>query len=273
MSDLVTVTFLINDNTGEEKFVENLPQDYQFQPGERSVTREITQEEFDLLFHNLGEKLKIFRYVDEASLYDKYIPPKGLNYKTGLTTRLHPKHYIKKDGWLEKTEFYANISYNSTIKDWEYSDKIICANFTYTIDPVTEYAISRVKVVDYHKENGELHPDKKVMVKVYSVLEMDEVAIKRRSNVISLIKIEIAKFAAWLLSVQYPDPNTRPNSNDVSKALMAPLNIPILNYINGGDRSIIQIIKYANDEFFDIMMPEYGKTVRDHIVDWMEEHA
>lgn len=273
MSGLVTVTFIINDITGDEKFVENLPEDYEFQPGERSVTRQISQEEYDLLFHNFGERLKIFRYVDESSLYDVFTPPKGLNYKTGLTTRLHPKHFIKKDGWLEKTEFYANISYNPTLKSWDYSDKIICANFDYTIDPVTEYAVSRVKIVDYHKENGDSHPDKKVMHKVYSVLEMDEVAIKRRSNVISLIKIDIAKFVAWLVSVQYPDPNTRPSSNDLAKQIMAPLNIPIMNYINGGDRSMIDIIKYAKEPFFDTMMPEHGKSVRNFIVDWMEEYA
>lgn len=270
---LVSAKFIINDITDEEKFVETLPADYIFQPGERLVTRQIPEEEFALLKDNFGQRLKIYRYVDNSSLFDKFEPPFGLNYKTGLTVRLHPKHEVAPNGYLQQSKYYSNISYNPTIGEWEYDDLVVCAVFDYVVDPVTEFTVSRTKEVRYFKENGEMHPDTKQMFKVYSVLEMDEVAIKRRSNVISLIKIEISKFVAWLFSVQFPDPNTRPNSNDAAKQIMQPLNMPILNYINGGDRSIIDIIRYAKEPFFDTMMPSKGKTVRNFIVDRMEEHA
>lgn len=273
MSQLVTVTFIVNDITGEEKFVDNLPGDYEFQEGEREVTRQITQEEFDLLHENFGKRLKIYRYIKNVPFNDKFKPPFEVNYKTGLTRRLHHEPVINHSGFLEEMNFYAGATYNPAKMGYDYYDRILCVKFTYTIDPSTQFVVQRIKEVSYLQEDEEVHPDVKTMVKLYSLIEMDDEAIRRRKNVIALLKLDLARFISWLVSVQYPDPATRPNSNDAAKQIMGPLNIPILNYINGGDNSIYYIIQNADDDFFEIMMPEEGKTVRQFCLDRLRDNV
>ena len=105
------------------------------------------------------------------------------------------------------------------------------------------------------------------MFKPYTLLEMDEEAIRRRSNVISLIKIELAKFNAWVLIQQFPNPANRPNSNDQVKGFASLFAAPMLAYINGGDKSIIRFTQAMQHPFMELRIPWQGnKTVREFII-------
>lgn len=264
---LVTAQFLINDNTGAEQFVVNLPYTYEYGPGERLVTREISQEQYDLFLANKQDHIKIFRYASNLTGYDLKHPPKGLDYKIGLNTRLHTKPDFNPNGFLQKMEYYTNAQYDTTLGEFVYTDKILEAVFNYTIDPTTKFVVHRTKTVRWYKEDGTQHPDQKIMFKIYSAIEMDDEAVQRRKNVIALIKLEVAMFLAAVLKIQYPNPATRPDSNEQAKALMAPLNVPVLNYINGGDLALKTIIQNSPATFFNTVMPKHGKTVRQFIVD------
>lgn len=265
---LVNATYLVNSIKGTENFVVNLPDNYQFAAGERLITRQITQEQYDLLKEDKYKQLKIYRYVDLTNIYtDKTIAPKGLDYKIGLTVRLHNKPTLQPNGFLTKMEYFANATFNPAIMDWNYSDKILEADMAYNVDPATEYVVSRTKVLTWYQEDDTPHIDKKVMFKPYTLLEMDEEAIRRRSNVISLIKIEIAKFNSWVLIQQFPNPATRPNSNNQVKAFAALFAAPMLGYINGGDRSIIAFAQALQHPLMELRIPWHeNKTVREFII-------
>lgn len=264
---LVAAQFLVNNVTGVEQFVINLPGSYEFGPNESLHDRMITQEQYDLLLANKQEHIKLFRFCSNLTGYDLTIPPKGMDYKIGLDTRLHTKPTFHDNGFLIKMEFYATATYNPTKGEFDYADLILDATFDYTIDPTTRFVIYRNKTVRWYKEDGTAHPDNKVMFKIYNPIEMDDEAIQRRKNVIALIKVEVAKFLAQVFAMQYPNPATRPNSNEAAKNLMAPLNVPVLNYINGGDLTIKNLILSSPQTFWDTIMPKYSKSVRNFIAD------
>lgn len=263
---LVTATFIANSLTGDERYVERLPDNYQFAPFERLITRQITEEEEALLKNDNYKKLKIYRYMDSTAYPDRTIPPKGLDYKTGLITRLYEDPYINDLGFLETMNFYGKGVFNSTTKSWDLSDKIVCEKFMYTIDPTTKYVIARTKEIIWYREDGTKHPDRKYMFKPYSILEMEEEAVRRRQNIMSGIKIELAKFTAHLVAQQFPDSTKRPDSNELAKRIIAPFNTPIRNYIDAGDKeSLHKALHSTTEPFFNYTIPWRGMTVHDFI--------
>ena len=259
---LVTATFIINDQTNTERFVKDLPANYQFAPFERLVTRQINQSDYDLLDGDKYLNIKVYRYVD-TQFVDKKNPPKGLDYKIGLTTRLFENPYINNYGFLERMDYYARSTYNPTTKGWDFADKIISEYYNYTIDPATKYVVARTKIITWFREDGTPHPSTKVMFKPYTFLEMDEEAIRRRSNIITGVKIELSKFANFVVSQQFPDPSKRPDSNEVVKRISAPLNTPIRSYIDAGDKdTLINLLNNSTDPFFNYTIPWLNMTPR-----------
>lgn len=260
---LVTATFIVNDQTNTERFVKDLPANYQFAPFERLVTRQITQADYDLLDGDKYLNIKVYRYVD-TPFVDKKNPPKGLDYKIGLKTRLYEDAYINQFGFLERMDFYASASYNTSIRTWVFSDKVITENYNYTIDPRTKYVVARTKQVVWYKEDNTAHSDTKFMFKPYTIIEMEEEAIRRRSNIITGIKIELAKFANFVVGSQFPDPNTRPDSNEVVKHISAPFNLAMRSYIDAGDRdSLTNLLNNTQEPFFSYTIPWLNQTPKE----------
>lgn len=258
---LINAQFIINDNTGVDIFVKDLPANYSFAPGERLVSRQITPEEYNLLLNDKYKNIKVFRYVDANTITDRSTPPKGVDYKIGLSTRLYEDAYINVHGFLERMDFYGSASYDSANAKWIFTDKIITENYNYTIDPTTKYVIARTKQIIWFKEDGTAHPETKFMFKPYTIIEMEGEAIRRRSNIITGIKIELAKFASYVVQNQYPDPSTRPDSNEVVKAISAPFNTPMRGYIDAGDRdTLLNMVEASTHPFFSYTIPWHNMT-------------
>jgi hypothetical protein len=270
---IIKATFLVNDDSKEDRFVLNLPEDYAFQPGERLIERDIEETMYNLYLQNRQNDLKIFRYIDQllGAAQDYTIPPFGTNFKTGLNTRLHHEPKIEPNGFLTGMKYYAQVE--NVQGEWVYRDLVVEAKFDYHIDPTTQYVYARVKEVIWYKEDGHAHPTTKKMYKVYTPLEMDGIAIKRRGNLISLVKLTVAKFISDLFKLHYPNPETRPSSNEAAKAFMAPLNAPIMNYINGGDMNLIKDIEGSTEPILKTIMPEHGVSVKDYISNWLRIHG
>lgn len=264
---LINAQFLINDLTGEERFVKDLPGNYQYSPGERLVVRSITEQDYNLLMNDKFKHIKIYRFINSDSTLEKTIPPKGLDYKIGLNTRLYEDAYVNTLGFLERMDFYASATYDAANSRWNFSDKVITETYHYTIDPTTKYVIARTKQITWYKEDGTAHPDQKIMFKPYTIMEMEEEAIRRRSNIITGIKIELAKFANFIVNSQYPDPNNRPDSNEVVKKISAPFNLPMRSYIDAGDRdTLLEVLARSQDPFFSYTIPWFEQTVKEFCI-------
>jgi hypothetical protein len=260
---LVNATFIVNNNTNKEIFVKDLPSNYHFAPGERLVTRQISQADYNLFLNDKYKHVKLYRYIDQNENHDRKIPPKGLDYKIGLTTRLYEDAYVNNNGFLQRMDFYGSATFNPTTKAWNFSDKIITEDYNYTIDPATKYVVARTKIVKWYREDGTVHPETKIMFKPYTFLEMDEEAIRRRSNIITGVKIELSKFANFVVSQQFPNANQRPDSNEVVKRISAPLNTAIRSYIDAGDKdTLTNLLNNSTEPFFNFTIPWLGMTPR-----------
>jgi hypothetical protein len=263
---LVTATFIVNNTTNKGRFVKNLPEDYQFAPFERLVSRQISKSDYDLLDEDNYQNIKVYRYVD-TPFVDKKKPPKGLDFKIGLTTRLYENPYINSFGFLEKMDYYAKSTFNPVTKSWDFSDKVITEDYNYTIDPATKYVVARTKIVTWYKEDDTPHLDKKFMFKPYTFLEMEEEAIRRRSNIISILKIELAKFGNFVIESQFPNSNNKPDSNEIVKKISAPLNTAIRSYIDAGDKeTLINKVNESKDPFFNYHIPWLNMTPKELII-------
>lgn len=259
---LVTATFIVNNTTNKSRFVKDLPEDYQFAPFERLVTREITQADYNSLDADKYLDVKVYRYVD-IPFVDKKNPPKGLDYKIGLSTRLYEDPYINNNGFLQRMDFYGSAAYNPESKSWVFTDKIITENYMYTIDPATKYVVARTKIITWFCEDGSPHSSTKIMFKPYTFLEMDEEAIRRRSNIITGVKIELSKFANFVTTQQFPNSNQRPDSNEIVKRISAPLNTAIRSYIDAGDKdTLIALLNNSTEPFFNYTIPWLNMTPR-----------
>ena len=135
---------------------------------------------------------KIWKYVREGVQEDEEQIPFDINYKTGLTIRLHPMRTFVK-GVLIEVCYHLNASKNSD-GSVSYDEPIIREQFEYVRDAAT-FAQSRIQTIEWYDENGEIGPDKKELVKVYEPVEGITEGVRRRTNVIDQLKIDLIGLA------------------------------------------------------------------------------
>ena len=162
--------------------------------------------------------------------------PTSVNYKTQLTTRLHPVYTIDK-GYLIKVEYYA---------DHEDADSLILqVDVVYDDD-----ARSRTTTRQYTTEHGDLGDYKKVGVKRYNARQWARVQIKRRQNVIEELTAQAETFGI-LEFVQ-----------DLWRALSSELT----SYVNTGDQSLVQSVATYEGAWLESPSSVEGVTLRQAIL-------
>jgi len=124
---------------------------------------------------------KLYRYVDNPSGYAEDECPKGIDYKSGLNTNLHPRRTFYK-GELQQVEWFA--AYDGT----NYTDPIINVTITYVRD-ILGFALSRTTTREWYRENGIKSSDALVTTKYYSdPVSRHYEGVRRRSNHILYLK-------------------------------------------------------------------------------------
>lgn len=122
---------------------------------------------------------KIYNLVD-SSLADKHFH--SINYKTELTSNLHPKRTFSK-GELIKVEWYS---------DTDLTDLVLIVDVNYTRGELT-LSTERTTTRTWINTDNQENPNKKITLKKYSispVLMYKEAAV-RRSNVIEELKYNL----------------------------------------------------------------------------------
>jgi len=132
-----------------------------------------------------GNFVKIYDYVPDTSNYKISRPPKGLDYVTGLATKLYPKRVFNK-GELNNVKWYS---------DEELTDLVLNVDIVYTRDGA-RFPIERTTTRTWYKQNGEPHPDVKVTRKIYDhdFLAKISEGIRRRGNLVNSIQIPVLSF-------------------------------------------------------------------------------
>lgn len=125
-------------------------------------------------------KVKIFRYIDEGH-DDKFEPPLGHNYVSGLSIKLYPERLFSNDGVLHTVNWYA---------DEAFTDLILKSEMVYVRD-ADDIAQRRTTTRTWICENESEHAIQKISEKVYSDEEALDEGVRKRQNVINMIQIPI----------------------------------------------------------------------------------
>lgn len=111
----------------------------------------------------LGEKpYKIYEYYPDIDVYRKNVPL-SINFKTGLSVRLHPVRTFVL-GEMVECVYYASMT------DGVPSDPVVKETWEYTRDG-TGYAVSRLQKLFWYYDDGVLDErEHKIMEKYYDTL-------------------------------------------------------------------------------------------------------
>ena len=131
---------------------------------------------------------RIWSYAPAGSQSDEDQIPYDLDFKTGLTTRLHPNRIFEK-GVLVETCYHSDASHNpdGTI---DFGEPVVRETFEYLRDAQT-FAQQRTQSIEWFLDSGEVGPDKKILTKLYTRVEGIQEGVRRRNNVIDQLKIDL----------------------------------------------------------------------------------
>jgi hypothetical protein len=130
---------------------------------------------------------KIWDLVPDASLLGGYLDsPAGLNYKTGLKVRLHPKLTFEK-GELVSCDYY--LGYDGA----EYSNLIVSVAMQWVRNDSGRLT-QRVTTRKWTLETGEFGPDEKVTIKFYDAKKAAIADTRRRRNIIESMTAQSESF-------------------------------------------------------------------------------
>lgn len=176
--------------------------------------------------------LQIFEFVpDHYAVQDFDIPDFGLNYKTGLTTRLHPKVLMTR-GEVYRVEYYKTST--PTAAGPTYEDLVLFEDIVYMRDALGN-AVMQTKTISWVCEDGTVCATTKVLVKVYTAAESIREGLRRRGNIIDYLKGETI---GRLMQTELPKGTTAPEVMDMGRVFLADEVDNIFNFVDGSSPDI-----------------------------------
>lgn len=190
--------------------------------------------------------------------------PRGLNFKTGLHTRLHPV-YDFVAGELQKVEYYATATPNAqgTV---DYSDLVCDVSFTYTRD-AGGFAQYRVATRRWFLADGTPGPHVKVQVKYYTPQTSMKEGKRRRENIVDNAMMTVVGM------LQATNPTT-----DIEvllqwgRDLASEYSAQISTYIRESNRDIVTELgkNLPAYPWLDTIVDAQGTTIRDYLINELD---
>ena len=172
----------------------------------------------------VSKKLKIYALINNPR-GNHSEPPFGVDYVTGLTTKLHRKQVMVK-GEVQQELFYVN--YNGTT----YTDLVVKETHVYSRDAMG-FAKFKTTIITWIYEDDTECEQKKTWVKYYDNLQMIEEGIQRRSNMIKALQPKVL----GLLQMTLP-PEEQPNILIYGRGFLSQMKDYFENFANHSDRSL-----------------------------------
>jgi hypothetical protein len=220
---------------------------------------------------------KIWNFVLESP--SKWSSPLDLDYKKGLTVRLHPKNTFVK-GELTKKEFYetASVNIDGSIN---FSNLILKEENVFHRD-LAGFAVCRQKTITWILENEQDGPDVKTTMKYYDGVDKMQEGVRRRGNLIDALIMEIAGMLIYFKTAQRiaetSDPSYQLTSIELDTEIQKGRDL-LTHYASGfgafvshSDKQIVTDL--ANDVSFSFLNENVPNqtpviTIRDYIIDGM----
>ena len=180
---------------------------------------------------------KIWNYVLPGVQHDEDQSPLDIDFKTGLTVRLHPER-IFDNGVLVEVIHNLGTSVNPD-GTLSFSDPVVQEKFEYTRDPYG-FALYRVQTISWYLEDGTIGPDTKTLQKFYSPQERIAELERRRRNIVDNVKIIVIGAIAATQQVDTSE------AVQLGRAFFDDHQIAIANYIESGGDALIQGVEGDN---------------------------
>ena len=238
----------------------------------------------DAEFYADPADLKIFRYIDPDELRglwpNKRKPPKGLNYKTGLSIRLEEKVSLV-NGEVVQVDFYESADVNPD-GNRVYNELVVRETHTYTRD-FAGFALKRKILIEWIREDGSPSPTTKERPKTYSQRGSIREGKRRRSNIIDQLEIQVAQaLLATEVVVPPTDPEFGPQMDaalQLGREFLKAHQSEVAVFVEGGHKSLrdevvpaydVESFQNAPAPWMENVDPVSGLTVRALILDALD---
>lgn len=201
---------------------------------------------FDLIVNAHNESILTFVLYDYvADTLDKTVFPGHINYKTGLTTRLHPVHTITR-GELNKTIYYGTS--DGTI----YSTPVLEVTFNWLRD-ASGFCYRRDSSIAYYLSDGTLSAATKNMTKYYNNQESIEEGRRRRQNIVN----ELSLVLVGLLHQTVFD-KTNEEILQLGRDWFKINKTDVETFVEASDKAIYNVILTDTTWWLDNVVPDTG---------------
>ena len=206
-------------------------------------------------FNPSDKYCKIYRYVEDKHKYNLKKAPMGLNYKNGLTTKLHSKRYFTQ-GELQKVEWYANP---------DLTDLVLIVDIQYKRDSLG-FASERITTRTWINEDESEASPKKITKKVYSndTLSQIEEGIKRRGNIVKGLQMPV--LGSMLATIPTNEGESEPERQGrvllMGRRFLATYKKEFTLFIEDSNKEIKEQLKLANDYWLNNVIDANGTTIR-----------
>lgn len=128
---------------------------------------------------------RIFSYIRRLNDRDF----RDVNYKNGLTTRLHPRHTFER-GVIVRTGYFAYMSFNPATYQFDFSEEVVREDYVYQRD-ANGFAQSRVMSITWFNNDGTVNEATKNRVKIYTTAESIRETARRRQNILDQLQVDL----------------------------------------------------------------------------------
>ena len=208
-----------------------------------------------------GLDLKIYRYVESTQTIVRHLPPKGINYVSGLTTRLHPKRTFV-NGELQLVEWYASYDELSNT----FSDMVLDVTIAYVYD-VNDLPANRTTTRRWYREDGTPHPDTKVTHKFYDrPADRLHVNARKRENIMDEVKINTLGMMLATMIPMGQAADTEEVEN-IGGNLFSKYQGKFRSYIEVDHRTVVDDLTNETAVWLSNPINPQGYTIRDYMID------
>lgn len=182
-----------------------------------------------------------------------------IDYKTGLTARLHKVISTMYRGEVRVVDYYTDETETTLVLKVRMCSDENCEALGYVRTSLGQ-PVERWTERVWYREDGEAHPDKKVTHKVYvhdPVSQMNE-GIRRRQNQIDKLSVDVLNAYVFTTAV---DP-MNPTQEEIDAAYNA-----VTTYVDKYEADITTYIRSARNDF---LTPPHDPNVTDDTEEWLD---
>lgn len=214
------------------------------------------------------EEYKIYDYLpkDSRRKNKSTVLPIDIDYKTGLTAKLHPVYtYVK--GELQNVEYYGVYDESEPVESDRFKEPVVSVDITYERDSLG-FAKKRTTNRSWYQKNGSINKNKKKTTKKYYDNNMTIVEGKRRrGNIVNNMTLPIM---GMLIQTELIKPDTTFTTQESliieGRRWLASHKPAFIDFVDDSNPTISTEIANDTTSWLDNVIDGEGTTIRDYML-------